>query len=245
MDRIFIWVWRINGLLVMVGTILVIGSLIFNQLERNTRNTPERSVTNIASDPEGKEKWFLASPIQVEGTDIVYMKLVSENSEVSRSEVSRNEQPMYYFGGRHDNSTYKSKNILFLNEVTNSANWLFSGVNQLITSVEELPKQTYQSRYYSEQQVEKTTAIVYSVIVNDTNNDGTINVEDEASLALSNASGSDYRVVLENFERVLSVSLVKQDTLSIIYQAGGAIYSLKYAIESSRTLSKTALPEIK
>ncbi len=239
MDKIFTWVWRINGLLFMFGALLLAGSLIFNQINRRTQIPHERTVTNIASDPEGKEKWFLASPRRIKGTDMVYLELVSENSEVLVDDSTMN-----YFGDGHSYTRDKSKNILFLNEVTDKSHWLFNGVEQLIMSVKELPEHSRYGSYNSAHQDEKTVVIVYSVIDSDTNKDGAIDAEDQDSLALSNALGSNYRVVLEDYERVLSVSLIEENILSIIYQTEGAIYSLKYAIDNSKLLSNTALPTI-
>lgn len=241
MDRVFCWLWRINGLLFLLCALLILGNLGHEFFERLTREkaVPKPSVTKMVADPQGKEQWQLSSLIEIEGSDYAYVRLESKNANVKPADSNLN-----MFGPPGDYAPKKAKNILFINRKDETAKWLFNGVSQIVLSVTELPKRSYAGNFFERKEPTNTIAIVYSVVAKDTNGDGIVNSLDNAALAVSGVDGVNYNIVLENSERIVSTELIDEDTLSIIYQKEGRAYSKKYSLKSFESLSEFELPEV-
>jgi len=235
MEKFFRWVWRLNGLLVLLASILVIGFVVGQVINSLTRDTNEPEPINIAADPEGLEKWELGNSQDIRGTDYTLIQLVSENTNVESKEATLN----YFGSGEYRRN--KAKNVLFVNHVTGEAAWLFADVNQLIASVGVLPD-AY--RYSSEDPKDLPRAISYTVYHQDTNDDGLINLDDDPSLALSDLDGSNYKVIIEGYEKRFSTRMVNDNTLAITYQANGVGYFLTYSFDSGTVVSNVKLPAV-
>ena len=241
MEKFFRWTWRINGLLFLLGTLLIFGNVGYEYFERITRTSrePQPIVTNIVADPEGKEQWVLGAPTKIDGSDFAYMRLESENASVVPTDGRFN-----MFGPESDYAPKKAKNILFINREEETAKWLFNDVDQLVLSVREFPGRTYSGYPFEPNPRVNTIAIVYSVIAKDTNGDGIVDDSDNSALAVSAIDGTNYNVVLENAERIISTELLADDTLSILYQEDGRAYSAKYSLNSYESLNEFELPEV-
>lgn len=239
-DKIFRWVWRINGLLILLGSLFIVGTLLIEFSNRSSRYDPEPVVTGIADDPEGSERWVLGRSDSVRGSDYMVIPLVSEKGDFDYKARGSSGQYDMFSGGGGYRETY-SKNLLFVNIQTDEMNWLFEGVDQFITSIDRLPRT---SRYLTDDAEDKTRYIFYSVVNQDTNGDGKVNTEDDSSLAYTTFSGSGYQVLLSGYERVLSKTLDDSDQLSIIYQVSGIGYLAKYTLSPFELVSNTELPGI-
>ena len=71
-DSIFRWIWRVNGLIVLLGSFAIAAVILFGFLSGYKRNAPEPLVSSVASDPEGSEKWVLGRSISVSGSEFIY-----------------------------------------------------------------------------------------------------------------------------------------------------------------------------
>jgi len=239
-NKIFRWVWRINGLVILLGSLFIAGTLLIELSTRSVRYDPEPVVTGIAADPEGFERWVLGRSELVSGSNYLVIPLVSEKGDFDyKARGGSAHYDMFSSGGGY-RETY-SKNLLFVNSQTDEMDWLFEGVDQFITSIDQLPRT---SRYLPDDIKEKTKYIFYSVVDQDTNGDGMVNTEDDSSLAYTTYNGSGYQVLLSSYERVLSKTLDDSDQLSIIYQESGVGYLAKYSLSPYELVSNTELPSI-
>ena len=86
-SRFFKTVWRINGLLILIGFLLAALGMAFILYESffKARNPYQPEVVeSIAPDPEGLENWVIGNPIEVYGHNYSLYPLVSENKEVQQ-----------------------------------------------------------------------------------------------------------------------------------------------------------------
>jgi len=120
--------------------------------------------------------------------------------------------------------------------------WLFESVDQLITSMWQLPDRDY--RLPSNEEQDKTEILLYKLKINDSNNDSLINQEDSSSLAFTYSNGSGYQIIIEGYEKIISSELLKGNILSIIYQSSGSAYSAKYSLEPFTEISNVVVPKI-
>lgn len=238
MDSFFKWIWRVNGLLVLIAVLSFIAIFSLEYFEHRTSDTSDPVITNIAADPEGKEQWVLDHPQLINGTDYSYIRLNSANKNVQIDDGTLG-MINSYSNSRNSNA----KNILFIDERGDNANWLFNDTNQVIKYIDQLPRRTY-GVTSEEEHTPTTSLLIYTIVNSDSNTDGVINDADAAFLAISDVEGGNFQIVLENFERLLSSTLLDKSTLSVLYQVSGQGFHVKYSLVESKILSTTKLPVV-
>lgn len=240
-EKIFTWIWRLNGLLILGIALITLGFISFTFLMDFNRPEPERLTTNIAEDPQGKENWVLGRPKEVNGTENIYVPLVSENNEGEaevRGKFSSNTR--YRYGDSYQGFY---KNILFINCKSNEMSWLFKDVDQLIETVSQLPRN--KSHLYDEyEEPTETKLIIYNFHIQDSNNDGFITSDDDSALAYSLPDGTEFNVILEGYERILSTKLQDNGILSVIYQKFGVGILSNFSLSLFSEISRVELPNV-
>ena len=171
----------------------------------------------------------------VRGTEHLYIPLESENKNLDlKSRDSTSSYNMYGSGGYRRTH---SKNVLFINTTTDEMKWLFRGVRQIVTSIEQLPK-------WDSKNPQNSRYLIYAVIDTDTNGDGEVNRDDSSSLAFSEIDGSGYQVILNHYERIISEILLDGDILVVVYQKAGVGYAARYSLSPFKLITRTELPKV-
>ena len=236
-DRIFTLIWRANGLLILLVTLLSLGIMASNFLDDIFTTDYVSSVTTtIADDPDGKENWVLGVPDDISGHPASIIPLVSEHGEIEATtfDMFSTEGFSGTISGRH------SKNILFVNRQTGESHWLFNGVNQLINDTQQLPHHNY---FWGEKR-KPTELILYMINIKDTNNDGVVSNDDSEALALSKPDGDHFEIILEDYEKILSTSLEADGHLSVMYQKSGLGRFARFTLNPVTLVSDLAFPEL-
>ncbi|MGH1487379.1 MAG: hypothetical protein ACRBCI_14285 [Cellvibrionaceae bacterium] len=234
-NKIFIWIWRLNGVLILLVVGLLAGFLIYELTNNILRPKPEENlIVNVAEDPKGEEKWELGNPTYIAGNDYLLLPLVSENKEV-KTKKGVALASVSYEAYRND----PTKNILFLNTKNNVSFWLFNDTDRLIKSTEQFPYS-----YRSDGNSIKTKAIFYEVVSSDTNGDTLLTFEDKLSLTMSSPDGADYTTVLSEYDKIISKSLVGDNSILILYQINGAGMSQLVQISPFKLIDSKELPRI-
>jgi hypothetical protein len=105
--RFFRFVWRFNGLVLMLAGVLSIGVLGFAGYEIYkdvVRKRSTRNIVNVAENQPVDEKWRLGDLIKIEGSSYVMIPLHSDQS---------------YAQAYYSKSSQSTRNILFINSATN------------------------------------------------------------------------------------------------------------------------------
>lgn len=234
-NKFFLWVWRINGVLIL-GGVVIIGLFIAYQIAKDffrDRHQPQENIVeSVPEDPHNKEKWILGNPSHIQGNSFIMIPLVSENRNV---EVKDKFAYTNSFSGKSISNP--AKNILFLSTKSNNSFWLFADTQRLILDTSQFPND-----YNSDK---PTKAIFYNVVSVDSNSDKILNYKDDSSLFISSPEGSDYQVVLKAYDRILSQSMVGTNKIMIVYQFEGTAYSMLIKISPYKVISNKKLPKIK
>jgi len=234
-NKVFLWVWRINGVLLLGGIVIItlfIAYQIVKDFLRDRHQPQENIVESVAEDPHNKEKWVLGNPSHIQGNNFIMIALVSENNDVEVKDK------FAYSSSLYDKSiSNPAKNILFLDTKSNNSFWLFTDTQRLILDTSQLPND-YNSG-------EPTKAIFYNVVSVDSNSDKILNYKDDSSLFISSPIGSDYEVVLKAYDRIISKSMVETNKIMIVYQFEGTAYSKLINISPYKVISNKKLPKIK
>ena len=234
-NKFFVLVWRINGILIL-GGVVIISLFIMYQITKDLLRSNNRSQANIiesvAEDPHNKEKWVLGSPSNIDGNDFIMIPLVSENKEVKMKKNSEFSKSYY-----KKSISKPTKNILFLDTKNNKSFWLFNDTKRLIINTRQFPD-SYKSKG-------PTNSIFYNVVSKDSNNDNILDYKDNASLFISSPKGSKYKLVLKAYDRIISKSMVGKNDIMIVYQFEGVAYSMLIQLSPFDIKSNEKLPKIK
>ncbi|GHB75273.1 hypothetical protein GCM10008107_26090 [Psychrosphaera saromensis] len=233
-ERFFKWMWNFNGLVLFLGIsvgILFFGYQITKHLLKEDYVPPQ--TLNLADDKEDEEKWSLGYPNRIGKSDFYYIPLESEKLSVeSRGTVVDS------FGGSGSYYTEtRSKNALFLNSKTNTSNWLFKSVNQLITNISTISGSEYSNNT-------KAVAMTYEVINSDTNLDGKFNNFDKRTFAISKIDGSDYVEIIEGYSRIVKSVINTEGELFVIFINNNDVFSMLVNLDTFKVVSKKTLPKV-
>ncbi|WP_125931992.1 hypothetical protein [Thiosocius teredinicola] len=233
----FKWVWRLNGILLLIAVLVVTASIGYEAIRAFTQNPQESAVvTNVADDPSGTEKWVLGGMQDLPGTELAMISLVSENDQVAMKRSG-----YLGSGGRYwDPRSGPAKNILFLDKVSNRSYWLFPDNQQIIYSSAPFPPVRY-----GEQKERATKAIFYEFITVDSNTDGVMNEADKVSLAISHPDGTGLSVIAPQFDHVIGKNLTGDNQAIVVYQIDGIAHSTLVDLASLKITHTTELPRVK
>ncbi len=227
-NKFFKFVWRFNGIAMMLAIIIAILMMCGSALEGLWRKK-EPAITNVAKDPDGQEKWRLGRAQKIRER-ILLIPLVSEREYVKVGVASMK-------SGLHSYSdSYSGRNLLFVDGETNQSKWLFPANKQMITNYKLLPED-------EEYRNKNVNCIAYEVVTEDTNDDKKLTSEDLTSIALSNFDGSNYKVVIDKVENLIGISQIGKDRISLIYQKNKVGYSATYSIPTFTLITQKELPK--
>lgn len=236
-NKFFKWLWRLNGLIIFIAAIaLSVLALTEAYNKYSYKPLKQESIVSVADDPKKEEKWKLGQSINITGNNVLILPLISENLKIP-IQHRKYERSESYSSQSYSHRRFISKNILFINTLTNKSFWLFKGFDRLLLHTELFHK----GHRFPHQ---KVMALFFKVITKDTNGDHIINFEDRPSLSISNPDGSNYRIVINSYERIISKSLVEDDKVLIVFQNEGVGYSILLQLNTFKILSKHELPKV-
>ena len=233
-ERFFKWIWNFNGLVLFLGIsvgVIFIGYEITVSILKDDYVEPQ--TLNLADDEADEEKWSLGHPNRIGESDFYYIPLESEKLSVeSRGTIVEG------FGGSGSYYTEtRSKNALFLNGKTNTSNWLFKSVNQLITDIRIISESEYSNH-------SKAFALTYEVINSDTNSDGKFDNFDKRTFAISKIDGSDYVEIIEGYSRIVKSNINSEGDLFVVFINNNEVFSMLVNLDTFKVVSKKALPKV-
>ena len=221
----FKWVWRINGIAVLIALLAFFWLFYDNEIrDRSNKPRHQEVITSIVQDPKSIEKFSFGNIIKLDGSNYSILPLISKDKIIEDS-------PHIYY--EDQNSGRFAKNILFINRKNNSTVWLFKDNNQLIETYTIFPN-SYP--YVYGEKVKFTPKVIYYKIM-DTKGK-------RKNLALSDISGKNYKVIVKNIGRIISVDNSDKNSLLFIYQKDGVGHSLKFNIDKFETISDVVLPKV-
>jgi hypothetical protein len=233
-NRYFRFVWRVNGIAIMFLLLFVIGFGGYNFIKEILHRERSPVIRNVAVDPQGEEKWTLARPVSIDGTQFIYIPLVSEKKNISISGPGTLKAVHSYGQGYFA----PSRNLLFVNKQTRDMKWLFKDNRQLIADMDLLSVQKQGSK---DRMID---AILYQVISKDTNGDKKLTSEDLADIAISNPDGTRFKEVFQSVERIFGAMSVGRREVLVLYQSKGKGYASTIrlqdmSIKDTREMPKT------
>lgn len=230
MNTFFTYIRRINVLLVFAG-LVALSLLILRGIGSSTEQNKQEVVTTSSATGSKEElRFYLDELKDIPGTHTQMLKLTA----------SKTKPGLVYSGYERD-----TRNILFLSGDEKSARWLFPDQNHVIHTSTQLQAQDEDKKTTGADKV--TVALYYLYSNKDTTGDGEITKDDKASLGLSKANGEGFTTVLAGIDRVYSVSLAGDHSISVLYRIGKNLQHARYSVVTlARVFDRevTAIPGI-
>ncbi len=234
-SRFFRYVWKLNGIGILLLLIFILGIGGYHIVKELFPHELPAAITNVAQDPQGDEKWTLGSSEEIEGTEFLYLPLVSERKNISIPEPGMAKKALRSYGPGY---FAPSRNILFVNRLTGEMRWLFKDNKQLISNVDFL---SIRKRDAKDRKVD---AILYMVITRDTNGDNKLDSNDKADIALSLPDGSRYKEVIRSVERIFGTMIIGGREVLVLYQSEGKGFAATVRLADMSVHNPKEMPKV-
>ncbi|GAA4494704.1 hypothetical protein [Pseudaeromonas paramecii] len=223
-NRFFKYVWRINGLLLLLVGLLAAALLAFTGYQlyassglRAPHDLPRTTDTKTPSPRQ------LGTPVAIAGTPHVMVPLWADAVEKRD-----------YFSKSNDNAS----NYLFIDGQHQTQHWLLPDNNRLILGSDLL------SELGCCDDKRTIRAILYQVVTADSNGDQRLSQQDAVTLALSRADGSGYRQLIPAVDRLLGQLPLDDHTLLLLYQKQGMGYAAWVSLTDLVLLKEQPLAKV-
>lgn len=229
--RLFEWVWRLNGLLLLGGLLACLAGalvLLANFARFAVREDPEERLTQVAGADLSAQNLRLADFREIAGTGLLYAQLAA---------------PSEYLRSGSGDGFGAARNLLFFDTATQRAHWLLPDNEQSLSSFSFLmdpPRDRYGSDTGGPDRSERTAiAILLELAPPRRDADP---VEPKRTLAVASADGRKLTPIAESTEGLLGYHQAAGDSVLVFYVSGGAAKVLDLdpttrAVRSDRVLS--------
>lgn len=225
-NKFFRYVWRFNGLILMIAGVLGIGVLAFAGYQifaEIARERDVRTIVNVQEENDIKEKWQLGYMSKIQGSPYVMIPLNSDQR---------------YAQSYYSKSSSSTRNYLFINSKNNDKHWLFNTNQYLVVDSEFLSENEYNS---DEREIR---AILYKMVKSDTDNDKRLTSKDLLTIGMSLPNGKEYKEILEGIDVFVGQRLLDPNTLLIVFQKDGVGYSANVNLPGFVVTDETELPKV-
>lgn len=194
-QRFFRYVWRVNALLILLGTVAIcasIGSLLVSELLRSQNRHQDASAAPPVVRPESGEQLFLGQLVQVEGTDTLRGELLASASGSSLG------------SGGYGSAT---RNVLFLDVQSKTARWLLQDSRHVISQsvdIRDRASEPSESRLIAE-----------ALLVKDF---GSEDQEDEGTLLLVDPAGRLVKTIARGVRSINHAQLSIDGQITVLYE---------------------------
>ncbi len=222
-ENLFAWIWRINGLLVLVVAILCIVGLVAIFADEGVfgkREGPRDQLIDVAGTDLAAEELRLGGFRTIDGTDYIYATLAA---------------PSRYIGS--GSSWGNDRNWLFFNTESRKAHWLFPDSSQEIAGQRFL----YQYSDDEAESDEDSEAILVGVLMTLADVHGEDVPEQPKRLILVSADGKTTTVLAEVVDGLLHNYHVSSTSHLVFYSQRGSVHIMEFDPTTAAVVSDTVL----
>ena len=223
----FKWVWRFNGVIIAIGSSLLLFVLVWEgTAELRRESFPTQTTNTVALPSSDEESGHAAVPTEISrrfgipvgnGNRALYALPLYIEQEYPNRGISKSS------GGNIVN--YR---IVGTDAQTNR--WLFAPADRLIVTTNELrlPAQSTQ----------RTVGYLLTVVETDTNDDGRLSARDTKSLYLTSPEWDTPRKVTEGVISVLEREMIDASQLDVIFDTADGTHATRVSMRSGAILSE-------
>lgn len=220
----FVW-----GAVSVLITFAFIGGVIlfaWNYFDHKERQQQRQLVVNTEAQKGVKARMAFGEVRPVAGSPFAIITLSDENDEES---------------GLASYSRQVFRNLLWVNQESGVARWLFPGMEQRIETLEIISESVASAHNKSIEEIPKLVRL--TLIPGDTNGDGRLTTGDTHAMALVRPDGTGYRLVLKEVQRIHLVRLQEKHLL-VIYQLAGNLRIARFGLDDFVPRQDVAVPDM-
>jgi hypothetical protein len=176
-------------------------------------------ISDSAQSSEVSNKALIGTFAKIEGIEIV------------KAPIYLSQEYQFRYGSKEASSV---QNYIFYDPATKSFNLLRSNNQGLILSAQPLPS--------SPSAELPPITDLYVMIEKDTNNDQKITGSDQKSLAIADASGKRFKVLLANIDDFKGVSGLKDNRVSVFYTLSNELKAAEIDLRSQQIVGDATMP---
>jgi hypothetical protein len=222
-ERLFVWVWRINGLLVLLGA----GFALFAVAASNVfffGNQGQAQVVQVAGADLKSEDLQLGGFRRIAGTKFMYAEL---NASAGK-----------YIGSGSGRSG--ARNILFFDTDGKKGHWLLPRNDQEIASYAFLMDPPDEKFMFSDGEPHKPNQVAEAILI-ELQPAGSAAGKSSHRLVVASADGRRLKVIVDALDGKLGHQQMTSDSLLIFYVANGVAKVLDYDLKGEAIKSDTVL----
>ncbi len=218
MRKFFAWVWRVNGLLILLASaiaVILLTVFVASQLRDWFETRQASDVVNLVGDEVQWTRSHLGQFEQIAGTGVLRAALNVEQE---------------YELGTISKETTSVQNYLYFEPRTRQSYWLLPGYRGLVLRDHSYPEQVYDDA------TKPVVATLFELIDADSNGDGKLSYSDRLALGVSDPVGKQLLRVAKNVERFNGAYLVDAQTLAVLYSSQGQLRAAEVGLNPVRLL---------
>jgi len=228
LERVFTWVWRLNGLLLLFLGIVGVGAaavLIFDISRFASRDRPEQQLTEIAGTNLSAQDLHLGAFQAIAGTAFLYAPLASSSK---------------YIGSDSSGGLGSSRNLLFVDTRSKRAHWLLQGNNQTLPSFSFLMDPP--ANLFDDGEARKRDQVALAILVEvQKPEDHGVNKSAGRTLAVASADGNSVTTIADSIEGLLGYHQASKESALVFYVKDGSARVLELDPVSRVVRSDAAL----
>lgn len=213
-DKIFRWIWRVNGVALFVLSIagvVTLALLVANVGIFATRERPEENVTEIAGTRIESTALRLGDFNEIIGTSVLYAPLGTESE---------------YIGSGSSGGVANSRNLLFFDTATKKTHWLLRDNNESIRTFSFLtdpPECSYRRGDSSECEASRVAIALLLEIEPDMAAAKKAGVTGSRRIAIAAVDGTDMQELVAGADGVRGVQSIDGSRTLVFYAKAGAV----------------------
>jgi len=228
-DRFFTWIWRLNGLLLLVlGLIGIAGALalILNIGLFWSRERPQQQLTQVAGSDLKAKNLRLADFRPIAGTGFLYAPLAP---------------PSEYIGSGSSGGLGRAHNLLFFDVAAKHAHWLLPDNDHIIPSFSFLMNPPG-PRYADDGEARRRDQVAIALLVELQAPEDSAGKSDRAlRLAIASADGRNLTPIAQSMGGLLGYHQPTADSVLVFYASEGIARVLDVDLHSYKVRSDSAL----
>jgi len=207
MDRFFVWIWRVNGVLVLglvvviAVAVVVLNSALFWRPER-----PPQQLANVAGADLGAKNLRLGHFRPIAGTQLLYAAL---------------ETPVKYMGSGSIGTAGSARNLLFFDIGTKKAHWLLPDNNQTIESFTFLMDPPAIRSMYSDGEAQTKNQVAIAILLELQRDDASAATVGSRRLAIAPPDGHTIAPLADSTEALLGLHQPGRNSVLVFYVSAG------------------------
>jgi hypothetical protein len=228
-NRFFRSIWRFNAMALAVALLAGLGLAAYGLLQIFSFELRDRETTNLVNLSEGaadnqkvREDLSLGYPYRVAGTEYARIPLLRAQSYTLGSVISKE-------------SNNNEANYLFQNVRDGKNRWLLPTNKQLFVSGKVLSVKALDGSSVD-------SALLYVVVARDSDGDKKLTGSDISALYGSAPDGSNYRLLIDDIEKISGMDQASDDLVLVIYQKKSKTILESFDVRTLAQVMKSELP---